>query len=105
MVLVAASNAAANDSSSDRDGRRNQFLSPSDIHILVVDDDRLSRAIVASLLRKCSYTGASASRGRVEFTHTHRLVSVTAVDSGVEAVEVLKQAHPGTYNLVLTVRG
>lgn len=54
MVLVAASNSANNE----RDGRRNAFLSPSDIHILVVDDDKLSRAIVASLLRKCSYTGA-----------------------------------------------
>lgn len=29
--------------------------------------------------------------------------TVTVVDSGVEAVEALKHASPGTYNLVLTV--
>jgi hypothetical protein len=33
-------------------------LSPSDVHVLLVDDERLSRTVVSSLLRRCSYTGA-----------------------------------------------
>jgi hypothetical protein len=32
-------------------------LSPSDVHVLLVDDERLSRTIVSSLLRRCNYTG------------------------------------------------
>jgi len=35
-------------------------LSPSDIHVLLVDDERLSRTIVSNLLRRCDYTGACA---------------------------------------------
>lgn len=100
MVLVAPANPPG-DSGNGRDGRRIAFLSPSDIHILVVDDDRLSRAIVASLLRKCNYTGMAIFwSAPLECAPPP---TVTAVDSGVEAVEVLKQARPGTYNLVLTV--
>lgn len=51
--------------------------------MLVVDDERLSRTVVSSLLRKCCY-------------------KVTVVDSGVVALETLKSSRPGTYNLVLT---
>lgn len=32
--------------------------SSEDIHILLVDDERLSRIVVANLLRKCNYRGA-----------------------------------------------
>lgn len=32
-------------------------LSPSDVHVLLVDDERLSRTVVSSLLRRCNYTG------------------------------------------------
>jgi len=34
------------------------FLAPSDIHVLLVDDEPLSRLVVGNLLRKCSYRGA-----------------------------------------------
>ena len=33
-------------------------LSPADVHVLLVDDERMQRMVVASLLRKCSYKGA-----------------------------------------------
>ena len=32
-------------------------LSPADVHVLLVDDERMQRMVVASLLRKCSYKG------------------------------------------------
>lgn len=32
-------------------------LQPEDIHVLLVDDERLSRTVVANLLRKCNYKG------------------------------------------------
>lgn len=32
-------------------------VSPQEIHVLLVDDERLSRTIVSSLLRRCNYTG------------------------------------------------
>lgn len=31
---------------------------PSEIHILLVDDERLSRVVVSNLLKKCNYRGA-----------------------------------------------
>ena len=31
---------------------------PEDIHVLLVDDERLSRVVVGNLLRKCNYQGA-----------------------------------------------
>jgi hypothetical protein len=32
-------------------------MDPSDCHILVVDDERISQVVVSSLLRKCNYKG------------------------------------------------
>ena len=32
-------------------------VAPNDVHILLVDDERLSRVVVGNLLRKCSYKG------------------------------------------------
>lgn len=58
-------------------------VSPTDIHILLVDDEKLSRVVVSNLLRKCSY-------------------KVTVAESGVEAVQVLAKACPGTFHLILT---
>lgn len=37
-------------------------INPEDIHVLLVDDERLSRTVVASLLRKCNYKGARKDR-------------------------------------------
>ena len=33
------------------------YLQPSDIHVLLVDDEALSRVVVGNLLRKCNYKG------------------------------------------------
>jgi hypothetical protein len=33
------------------------YLQPSDIHVLLVDDEVLSRVVVGNLLRKCNYKG------------------------------------------------
>lgn len=40
-------------------GARRDPVEPSDIHVLLVDDERLSRIVVGGLLRKCSYRGKS----------------------------------------------
>lgn len=32
-------------------------LAPSDVHVLLVDDERLSRVVVGNVLRKCCYRG------------------------------------------------
>ena len=58
------------------------FLSPSDVHVLLVDDDRLERMVVSNLLRKCQY-------------------KVTVMESGAEAISCLS-AHPDEYNILLT---
>lgn len=34
------------------------------IHVLLVDDERLSRLVVGNLLRKCKYKGKAFSSGR-----------------------------------------
>ena len=36
-------------------------MDPSDCHILVVDDERISQVVVSSLLRKCNYKGKRAT--------------------------------------------
>ena len=37
-------------------------LSPRDVHVLLVDDERLARMVVGSLLRKLEYRGEGALR-------------------------------------------
>jgi hypothetical protein len=32
-------------------------LHPQDVHVLLVDDEQLSRLVVGNLLRKCDYKG------------------------------------------------
>eukprot|EP00877_Chromochloris_zofingiensis_P000662 jgi/Chrzof1/10597/Cz05g04240.t1 len=60
-------------------------LQPNDIHVLLVDDEQLSRLVVGNLLRKCNY-------------------KVTVVESGPHALEILRRSVPGTFQLILTVR-
>ena len=36
--------------------------SPDEVHVLLVDDDRVTRTVVAGLLRKCRYQGTSVPR-------------------------------------------
>jgi CheY-like chemotaxis protein len=33
------------------------LLHPQDVHVLLVDDEQLSRLVVGNLLRKCEYKG------------------------------------------------
>lgn len=37
-------------------------LAPSDVHVLLVDDERLSRVVVGNVLRKCNYRGETLCR-------------------------------------------
>ena len=37
--------------------KTSKTVAPNDVHILLVDDERLSRVVVGNLLRKCSYKG------------------------------------------------
>lgn len=58
-------------------------LSPSDVHVLVVDDEPISRHVVSSLLKCCHY-------------------KVTTADNGAEAMDLLRSSPPDTFQLVLT---
>lgn len=49
---------------------------PSEIHILLVDDERLSRVVVSNLLKKCNYRGA---RGAPMRTHHSQRASTERV--------------------------
>ena len=49
--------------------------SPDEVHVLLVDDDRVTRAVVAGLLRKCRYQGTSASRSRCRWSDPSERVS------------------------------
>ncbi|CAI7877571.1 unnamed protein product [Closterium sp. NIES-53] len=57
------------------------LISPSDVHVLVVDDERLSRLVVGNQFRRCGY-------------------QVTVADGGMEALRVL-QERPDGFNLIL----
>lgn len=63
--------------------KRCKPLSPSDVHVLVVDDEPISRHVVSSLLKCCHY-------------------KVTTADNGAEAMDLLRASPPGTFQLVLT---
>ena len=41
-------------------------LRPTDVHILLVDDDKIARLVVGNLLRKGDYTGAACACGRTQ---------------------------------------
>eukprot|EP00891_Asterochloris_glomerata_P004415 jgi/Astpho2/4415/Aster-00033 len=56
---------------------------PQSLHILLVDDERLSRVVVSNLLKKCGYR-------------------VTVVETGLEALQALRSTEPGTFQLLLT---
>ncbi|KAK9824007.1 hypothetical protein WJX72_006926 [[Myrmecia] bisecta] len=58
-------------------------MQPDAIHVLLVDDERLSRVVVGNLLRKCNYR-------------------VTVAESGLQALDALRHNPPGTFQLVLT---
>lgn len=57
------------------------LISPGDIHVLVVDDERLSRLVVGNQFRRCGY-------------------QVTVADGGMEALRML-QERPDGFNLIL----
>lgn len=83
-------------------------LSPADIHVLLVEDERLSRTVVASLLKKCSYKGMLA--GYFAFSSTFKdvtpyhysIIAVTTAENGAEAMALLQSNAPNTFQLVLT---
>ncbi|KAL4448071.1 hypothetical protein ABPG75_005290 [Micractinium tetrahymenae] len=55
----------------------------SNVHVLLVDDERLTRTVVANLLHKCGYR-------------------VTSASDGMEALQLLRSSAPDTFQLVLT---
>jgi CheY-like chemotaxis protein len=55
----------------------------SSIHVLVVDDERLTRVVLSGLLMKCGYR-------------------VTSASDGAEALRLLRSSAPDTFQLVLT---
>jgi len=82
-------------------------LSPEDIHVLLVDDERLSRLVVGNLLRKCNYRGTASCLHQFRSTCVPSRLHpypVTPAGSGIEALEILRNSEPGTFQLVLTVR-
>ena len=79
-VAVAAT---CRDGDSKGSGVERNPLSPSDVHVLVVDDEPISRHVVSSLLKCCHY-------------------KVTTADNGAEAMDLLRASPPGTFQLVLT---
>lgn len=94
-------------------------VEPCDVHVLLVDDERLSRIVVGGLLRKCQYRGAqmrsnqhrSPAKGyslQARQCRMERLTgdvpAVTEAGSGLEALEMLRKNEPGTFSLILTVR-
>ncbi|EFN57379.1 hypothetical protein CHLNCDRAFT_142774 [Chlorella variabilis] len=56
---------------------------PSSCHVLLVDDERLTRTVLSSLLLKCGYR-------------------VTSASDGLEALRLLRGSAPDTFQLVLT---
>lgn len=96
-------------------------MDPANVHILLVDDERLSRVVVANLLRKCNYRGAGLLRAAmvrgwrgwaswrervaVPTVWPPPCLAVTVAESGSEALAALQQQAVGTFQLVLTVRG
>jgi hypothetical protein len=47
-------------------------LHPQDVHVLLVDDEQLSRLVVGNLLRKCDYRGEDDCVRRTESPGMHR---------------------------------
>ena len=88
-------------------------MPPSQIHILLVDDERLSRVVVSNLLRKCKYRGMNLDImcfplqiGFLIVNHTqvHHVVAVTCAESGAEAIDLLTRSDYRSFHLILTVR-
>jgi len=59
-----------------------QGVKPSDIHVLLVDDEKVSRLVVAKQLTRAGYT-------------------VTLAENGAQALEFLRK-HPDRYSLILS---
>lgn len=53
---------------------------PEDIHVLLVDDEKLSRVVVGNLLRKCNYQGAVREVQRCCGANTKPLITPLAHD-------------------------
>lgn len=58
-------------------------IKPSDVHVLLADDEKLSRVVIGNLLKRCGY-------------------QVTVVENGEQAVKALREAPAGTFQLVLS---
>lgn len=87
----------------------------SQVHVLLVDDERLCRTVVASVLKRCGYRGAPwcgcrrgpAATAPSSSSHPNvpplpALRAVTSASDGAEALRLLRGSAPDTFQLVLT---
>ena len=63
MAAVGTAQPAPAPGSSGKAGPKGSTVTaPNDVHILLVDDEVLTRKVVGNLLRKCGYRGAGLPR-------------------------------------------
>ena len=54
--------------------------SPEDVHVLLVDDDRTCRTLVAGMLKKCNYQGEPRESPRARVDAKNHVTSLQSVD-------------------------
>lgn len=92
-------------------GREPQALplgkNPKEIHVLLVDDEKLSRIVVGNLLRKCNYQGNDKARMRLYFDDfVAALTSVSGWNYANKSTKTRTIAHHMYINVVqLILRG
>ena len=65
-----------------------RYLQPNDIHVLLVDDEHLSRLVVGNLLRKCNYKGRNETLHRQAWLlGSTRLSNIVGASECVRALQ------------------
>ncbi len=71
------------------------MTAPNDVHILLVDDEVLTRKVVGNLLRKCGYRGVQACHVVYPAAPARSSISVASMGSTVfQANERASQCSP-----------
>ena len=72
------------------------YLEPADVHVLLVDDERLSRLVVSALLCRCGYRVSTAKSGREALTllaekpNEHHLLLTDVMMPDVDGLQLLR---------------
>ena len=85
-------------------------LDPDDGHVLIVEDERVSRKALALLLRACGYKTVAAESAEealrllaLDDRPNFALVDVDLPGmSGLELAERLEETRPGTFTVLIT---